>query len=806
MEKQSHIVFIILIYLLLTACKGNKEIDLSTLGNADLGNASWISTQEELPGIDSLLYEEHPSPIFRKEFTAEKDIRSATLYITSAGYYRATLNGDRIGKNYLDPAWTNFEKRVYYSEYDLTSEVQEGINCIGVTLGNGFYNSLPLKMWGHLNLRNALPSGQPAFIARLEVEYNDGRTEEIVTDDSWRYSFGPIRKNNVYLGEIYDANKEIEGWGTIGFDDNFWEEAVISKGPGGMLQKAFFPPIQITDIKTPVSISPVANLTYLVDMGVNFTGLYRILLKGNEGDTITFRFGERIYDNGELNPMTTVAGQIKSEGRGGPGSPAIAWQTDSFILGERSEQWYQPEFTFHTYRYMEISGLKEPPLPREIQGLAINSNLEDNNHFISSTKLINSIQEVTERTFLTNLIGVQSDCPAREKFGYGGDLNATSEAFIYNFDMQDFYRKTIYDWVDAMNDSIFVDTAPFVGIKYCGLSWESAFLTTQYNLYLYYGDTAIIKELYNLDLEWMEKVARIHPKGIVDAGLSDHEALVPVPVELTGTTHYLQCGRIMKEFASVMGDVEREEQFEALENKLTSIILDRFWKVSVADQMNKQTLFATLLYHDLIPEEEIGMAVDSLLSSLDDSHFTTGIFGTKYVLEALSKTGNSNTAFNIVNSTSYPGWGYMIDQGATTLWETWKESDDTYSNNHPMFGSVSEWFYKWLGGIRPDPDFPGFEKFVINPSLPKGLSHVTSSYQSPYGEIVSNWSNNGEKQDFRITIPEGSSALVTLPVGDQQKLTFRENSVGEIISPIINKKQNYWSFELPAGRYAILVQ
>jgi alpha-L-rhamnosidase len=797
----------VVVYLVFSACNFNKNNDLDTIDNTDLINATWIGVQEDLPTIDSLLYDEDPTPIFRKEFNTKTDIQSATLYITSAGYYCALLNGKRIGKNYLDPAWTNFSKRIYYSEYDLTTEITQGSNCLGVTLGNGFYNPLPMKMWGNRNLRDALPVGKPVFIAKLKLEYISGEIEEIVTDDSWKYFYGPIKNNNVYLGEIYDAKNEIEGWGKISFNDDLWKVAEKSEGPGGKLQKEYFPPIQVTDIKTPISISPVENGSFIVDMGVNFTGLYRIYLKGKQGDTIIFRFGERIYSNGELNPMTTVAGQIKQDGKGGPGSPAIAWQSDIYIFGVKTEQWYCPEFTFHTYRYMEVSGLKEPPALTEIEGLALNTNVENNNHFTCSSDLINSIQEATERTFLANLISVQSDCPAREKFGYGGDLNATSEAFIYNFDMQDFYRKTIYDWVDAINDSSFVDTAPYVGIEYCGLSWESAFLITQYNLFLYYNDTDLVKELYSMDLEWMEKVERIHPNGLVETGLSDHESLEPVPVELTGTAHYLQCARIMKLFANYMGDIEHEKQFEKLANKLTNIILDKFWEVPVDNQMNKQTLFATLLYHNIIPDNEIDMAVDSLMTSLSRSngHFVTGIFGTKYILETLSRTGNSEIVYDIVNRTSYPGWGHMIDQGATTLWETWKESDNVYSNCHPMFGSVSEWFYRWLGGIRPNPDYPGFEKFIINPSLPEGLSQVLSSYNSPFGEIVSNWKNYGfEKQVFEITIPKGSFALVKLPVSEQQKMTFSENSSGNLFLPKRDDKK-HCSFELPSGRYTIIV-
>lgn len=530
-------------------------------GNSDLARARWISTRKDVPEIDSLLYEDDPSPVFRKLFSVKKDLQSATLFISAAGYYRATLDEERIGKNYLDPAWTNFEKRIYYSEYDLTAELEEGTHCLGVTLGNGFYNPLPMRMWGRRNLREVLPHGKPAFIALLKLEYNHGETEEIVTDDSWRYALGPIRRNNVYLGEVYDARLEIKGWARTGFNDREWNNSALVQGPGGELQKSFFPPIQIRDEFNAVSLKTTDDNRFIVDMGLNFTGIYGIRIKGQSGDTITFRFGERLYDDGTLNPMTTVAGQIKAAGMGGPGSPAIAWQTDTYVFGEDTETWYSPEFTFHTYRYMEISGLDVAPQISDIKGMALTSMVEDSNSFSSSSTLINEIQDASKLTFLSNLTGVQSDCPAREKFGYGGDLNATSEAFIYNFDMQDFYRKTIYDWLDAMNDSSFVDTAPFVGIRYCGISWESAFITTQYNLFLYYNDTALIRELYERDLEWMEKAERIHPDGLVDVGLSDHESLEPVPVELTGTSHYLQCARIMQKFASLMGDNEHEMQF-----------------------------------------------------------------------------------------------------------------------------------------------------------------------------------------------------------------------------------------------------
>lgn len=787
------------------SCKG-PSVKSPDCGLCAETEAQWLQEEKPLPAYDSLFYQERPAPLFRKEFAVEAEIDSAVLYITAAGYYKATINGDTIGNRVLDPAWTDYTKRIYYTRYVLNDKIQQGQNCIGVLLGNGFYNPLPLKKWGRRNPRVDLNVGKPTFIARLVMYRADGQTEEIITDNSWRYGYGPLVKNSVYIGTVYDQNKEIEGWDEPGFEGDSWQQAQVGEGPGGELQSAFFPPVRIKEEINPISIATLPNGKHMVDMGVNFTGTYRIRLPASAQDTITFRFGERVYEDGTLNPMTTVVGQIKREGVGGPGAPPIAWQTDSYISGNK-ETVFTPDFVYRTYRYMEIDGLKEQPSLADIQGLFMYSDVPDESSFTSSNALLNEIQEATKRTFLSNLVSVQSDCAVREKFGYGGDLNATNESFMYNFDIQDFYRKTVYDWVDAMNDSTFVDTAPFAGIQYCGISWESAYLITQYYLYVYYNDTALVKELYAKNQEWMEKAARIHPEGLVDSGLSDHESLEPVPVQLTGTAHYLQCARIMKTFATVMEDNENERHYQQLADRLKNLLKAEFWEQSVEEKINRQTLFSTLLYHDIVPEQELAAARDSLVKAVGNGpsgHFNTGIFGTKYVLETLSRHAPINTVYDIVNSTEYPGWGHMIDRGATTIWETWKESDNTFTNCHPMFGSVTEWFYRWLGGIRPDPENPGFKEFVLAPKVPDGLKSVNSNYPSPYGEIVSNWKKGTEGiVTYEMKVPEGSVAQVSLAIDSSQDLTLEKN--GEELQPESIEGLASGSFKLGAGVYSIRV-
>lgn len=797
--------FKIIVLLLLLLSNNKLEARDSTLHVND--SIYWISDGKTPFNNDSLFYSDDPAPLFRKEFQLKGELKSAKLLIGSAGYYKATINGVKIGRNFLDPAWTDPSKRIYYSEYDITKSLNKSSNCIGVMLGNGFYNPLPLRMWGNRNLRGTLNTGKPQFICKIIIEYEDGTLEETGTNESWKYSYGPIIKNNVYLGEVYDSGQEKNGWNSIDFDDTLWRNAISSLSPDGKLMKSFFPGIEIIENINPHNIYHLKDQVFIVDMGVNFSGTYRIRLSGNAGDSVIFRFGERIYEDSTLNPMTTVAGQIKSKGRGGPGAPDVALQSDLFIFGSDTSVWFQPEFTSHTYRYMEINGLKYEPRLNDIVGLALGTNVINENSFVTSSDLINSIQEATRRTFLSNLQSVQSDCPAREKFGYGGDLNATSEAFIYNFDMHAFYRKTIYDWFDAINDSIFIDTAPFVGIKSCGISWESAFLITQYYLYLYYNDIDIVRELYDYNKKWMDKVARLHPDIIIDFGLGDHESLTPVPVKLTGTCHYLQCAEIMHQFSILMDDKLSTKKYASLSNTIRIKLKEHFWDKPVDIEINKQTLYASLLYFNIIPEGEIEIAVNLLLKSLKEApseHFTTGIFGTKYILDVLSRYVSPNKVMQIVNDRRYPGWGYMIEKGATTIWETWKESDDIYSNCHPMFGSVSEWFYRWLGGIKADYNYPGFKKFIIAPNATDQLDFVKSTYSSPNGKIVSNWKKDDEKIIYEIEIPSGSTATIKLNKEPSQSIIVSE--IHTLATSSKNQKIIYEeTFDLNSGKYLLTV-
>jgi alpha-L-rhamnosidase len=719
--------------------------------------AVWISDHSIIPASDSLFYQDHPAPLLKTGFGISQDIEKAEMWITAAGYYETWLNGSRLGEQQLDPAWTNYSKRLYVNYLDVTTAVRKGKNTWGIMLGNGFYNPLPLRMWGNRNLRNALPVGKPCVIAKLVVTLKNGERKVFCTSDQWITAPGPIIRNSVYLGEWYDARKEVYNWNNQGSDQVGWEPVKVVKSPGGKLELSYFPAIRITKWLEPLSITRDLKSRQVVDFGQNFAGLIRIRIDGQAGDTIRFRYGEQIYPDGSVNPMTTVCGQIKKAGTGGPGSPAVAEQMDVYIAKGGGNEYFQSRFTFHGFRYVEVTGIRKDLAKTDLQAGRLNSAVDEAGRIYCSSEFLNKLNANCQWTFLSNLQSVQSDCPAREKFGYGGDINATAEAYIYNYNMQDIYRKVIYDWVDAMKPDGFVDTAPFVGIEYCGLSWESAFLFLQNSLWIHYGDTGLVKDLYQTNKTWMEKIARLHPNLLIDNGLSDHESLEKVPVELIGTCHYYQIAGIMSKFAAVNGDQEGVTAYNELAERIKTRIIDVFWDTPSIPVQNQQTLLATLLASEVLNSQDQEIAMGRLLNVLKDAnyHVTTGIFGTKYLLEALSSHNRTDIAYRLVNQPGFSGWRYMVDNGATTLWETWKESNNTYSQNHPMFGSVSEWYLKWLGGIQPDQENPDINNVYLKPRPVNDLDSLYVEKIFPSGVVTSRWWWKDKTIRFEFRIPEG---------------------------------------------------
>ena len=773
--------------------------------------AKWLNDGKAGPRNIKAFYEDDPAPLFRYEFKADKKIKSARLYITGLGYYEASINGKRVGDHVLDPGWTNYAKRVLYSTYDVTDLIDNGGNCIGVILGNGWFNPLPMKMWGKYNLRDALPHGRPQFIAQLRIDYNDGTSKVIISNEKWKTYESAILRNNIYLGEVYDARREIDDWNIFGFDDSYWNNAKIAESKLGKLQAQKQPPIKITDKLKPIKLTePKANV-WIFDMGQNYAGWVKLKIKAKAGTKIRLRYGELLYKDGTLNVMTSAAGQIKGKkGDGslisGPFGPDTAWQSDTYITKGKGIEYYTPKFTFHGFRYVEITGYPGRPPLDAIEGLRLSSDLPKSGSFECSNELFNKIQKMTEWTFLSNVFSVQSDCPQRERFGYGGDLAVTTDAYIYNFDMSNFYAKVVRDFAEAAHpNGMLTDTAPFVGIEFCGIGWALAHPLTLLELYQYYGNISLIKEQYDVARKWFETVISENDL-IITNGLSDHESLAPIPTSEMVTPLYYQSAIIMSELAAIIGRTDDAEKYQKLSKRIRKAYLQKFHnKGSGKFAPYTQASQAFAVYTGIVPKDEIGKAVNELVNNIDEhqGHLTTGIFGTKYMLDVLSEYGYAETAAQIVNQKSFPGWGFMLENGATTLWEHWEFSDNTFSHNHPMFGSVSEWFYKWVAGIQADSSAVGFNKIVIRPQIMEEVTWVKAHYNSIHGKIISAWKRNGNTFTLEVTIPVNTTAKVYLPAEDISTIKENGTSISNIRNiKFLNKGNGYTVFEIGSGNYS----
>jgi alpha-L-rhamnosidase len=745
--------------------------------------ATWITSSDPAPAKEEAMYADRPAPLFRREFTVSKEVKRARAYVSGLGYYELHINGEKVGDQVLDPGWTTYSRRVHYSTYDVTDRLKPGKAAVGIMVGNGWYNPLPLRMWGRFNLREALTIGRPRTLLQLYVEYADGTSDTLVTDPAWKVGDGPILRNSVYLGEVYDARREQEGWDKPGFDDTAWRTAVAATEPIGPLRAQTAPPIRCTRTLKPVRLTEPKPGTVIVDMGQNFAGWVTLRTSGPAGTRIQLRYGELLYPDGTLNPMTSVAGQVKSAGVGGPGAPPYAWQGEAWFLKGEGTETYTPRFTFHGFRYVEVTGWIVKPTPDAIEGRRLNSDVQEAGAFSCSNELFNRIQDVVRWTLLSNLFSVQSDCPHREKFGYGGDILASSEMAILNYDMERFYAKVVRDHADAARpDGAMTETAPFVGIADEGLSpqagpigWGTAHPLLQWQLYQYYGDRGLLEEQYEQTKAWVEFLRSHAVDLIVDKGISDHESLVAKPVALTGTAFFHYNALLMSRIAGVLGRTSDAERYGALARDIQDAFNRRFLKPGTGRyDSGTQACQAFALYFDLVPPAERRAALDVLVNDVmttHKGHLSTGIFGTKYMLNALSDAGRADVATTIAGQKTFPGWGHMLEGGATTLWEHWEFSDNTFSHNHPMFGSVSEWFYRTLAGINIDPNAAGFDRMIIRPRVVSGLTWAKAHHDSIRGRIVSDWRLNGDTLTLAVTIPVNTKATVHVPAGDPPGVT-----------------------------------
>ncbi len=727
-----------------------------------LDKVTWISDGKPQPATDEACYADDPAPLFQKTFNVPKDIQNAQLHIVGLGLYRAELNGKPIGKAMLAPLWTPFGKRILFDTYDVKPLLVQGENTLTVTLGNGWYNPLPLRLWGRINVREKVCVGRPALAAELVLTDISGQCEAVATDTSWQVAETPLLRNSLYLGEVLDARLKTGAF----------RSASIAAAPSGALLPNAAPQVVERETWKAASVKAIQPNVVVVDMGRNFSGVATFCLgKGPAGERITFRYGELLATNGTVNTMTAVCGQIKRKGVGGPGAPDIAEQHDVYIRSGAGDETYTPRFTWHVFRYVQIEGLSTPIEAKNITAHAWASDLKSAVSFACSNPRINTLHQVCRNTFISNVMGVQSDCPGRERFGYGADIAVTAETLILNYDMQEFYRKTLRDYADeAKADGFFTETAPYVGVGDRGfgdragpIGWALGVPVVMAELLRYYGDIEIVAELYPACVRYMDLLAQKVPEFVVKGCIGDHEALDKPSTSLTGTAHYYQFAMLMNRFAIVLDKAEDAARWKTLTGNIRTAFQTKFvqeGKVGKGGQGDQ----AFGLYHNLVAPENRPAAEALLRDALKvrDSAFSTGIFSTQYMMDLMPNA----VELNITRDT-FPGWGYMLANGATTLWEVWKMSDNTFSQDHPMFGSVDSWVVKHLLGIRVADDAIGANKLIIAPCKSPTVTEAKGEYQSIKGLVRVSWKMEGAKRHLEVEIPKGVKARIQpQPDGD----------------------------------------
>lgn len=724
--------------------------EMGLLQPNDWGDARWIGTGTA-----------GPAPYLRREFTLKGPVKRARLFACGLGYAELHLNGGLVAPGVeRDPGYTNFDMRVLYVAHDVTSRLKSGKNCLGAVLGTGWYDVHDIATW---HFEKASWRGRPRTLVVLKVEYKDGTTEQVVSDSSWKTSTGPILTDGIYTGETHDARRELGGWSKSGYDDSHWRAATLMEAPKGKPAACPCPPVIIGETIKPIAIHEPKPGVFIVDFGQNFSGHAQIKLSGPAGTSVRMRYSERLDKDGMIQRSEIETFMEKTK-------PPQPFQTDTYICrGGGTETWEQV-FSYSGFRYMEVTGFPGTPTVDNFRGRFAHTDLKSAGSFECSNELLNKIQHATRYAYLSNAQNIFTDCPQREKNGWTGDAQLAAEAGLMNFDSTTLYEKWLNDLEDAQHPdgktSIIVPTWGW-GSGNSHPAWDSAYPIIVGDLYRYRGDRAMVEKHYEHLKRYVDGLAKLTKDGTVPFdSLGDW---VPwsteTPSQVTSTAFLCLDATIVANLAKVLGNASDVDKYTELAAATKKAFNGAHWdEVKGVYSNGSQCALSTALYYGLVPDDRKDRVFNALVADVErQGHIDTGIIGAKNVLRVLSEGGRTDLAYKIVARKEQPGWGWWIEQGATTLWEDWKGES---SLNHIMFGDVSNWFIQWLAGIGLDPESPGFRHFLIRPQPVGDLTWAKATHESPYGEIASSWKKEGKRFRLSITVPPNCTATVILPGTD----------------------------------------
>jgi alpha-L-rhamnosidase len=750
------------------------------------------------------------SVIMHKEFKISKKISSARIYITGLGNYQLYINGKKVSDDLLTPLWTDYHQKIQYQVYDIAEFLNTGQNAVAALLGNMWWSSGLGWQGGAV-----YSTGPLRLLAQMAIRYDDGTTENVVSDKSWKFIESPLIYNSIYHGEMYDARLEIKKWNLAGVDYSNWKNVVVIDTMKIKLVAQQDPPIRKAQEITPAKITEPKPGVYVFDMGQNIVGWARLKVNGKSGDTIQLRFAELLYPDGTV----TQENLRKAKSR------------DTYILkGGASELW-EPHFTYHGFQYVQVTGLSSKPDDGTITGIVFYSAAPQTGTFSCSNSLLNSIYKNITWGQKGNMMSVPTDCPQRdERLGWMGDAQIFSPTASYNMNVNQFFAKWEKDIIDCQDSSGYVyDVNPAIVVDGPAKpGWGDAVVIIPWQMYTYYGDKRILQESYKGMLAWLDYMKKNSKNNIYEfgktawGGYGDWVAADTSPTKPIGAAYYYYSSVLLSKISAILGDSSKSKSL-LLQSTLIAEAYQKKYFVDLIQNYKGSTQTSNILPYcfGITPASLKPTILQNVVKNVHakNDHLSTGFLGTAYLLPMLSENGYHELAYKIASQKTYPSWGYMVEKGATTMWELWNSDterpDQMNSRNHFAYGSVGEWYYSTLAGLRPDVAQPGFKHSIIAPHPAGDLSWAKASLETGYGLLAADWKRDESSFSLKVIIPANTNSTIKLPLQENKIVDISEsnkqiyNSIKGSTSTehikFLSKDIDSINFEADSGEYTFVV-